>query len=104
MLSDLVVDDKKLGEVLRRSGLAFLPKSIRQWWEEAQNSTHFKIPSPSTLSKVRLPFDVAFCAHWQRYFGGEREYPPIYLLADSSPQMKRDWFSIAKFAHSLAFG
>ncbi len=90
ILADLLIDDGKLAEVLDRATTAFMPESIRAWWSEAR-STDFKIPTASTVSKARLPFDAAFCRVWQTRF--EAGYPPIFMLADSSPQFKRDWLT-----------
>ena len=48
-----------------------------------------RTPSGPTLSRKQILVDAALCCHWARTL--QRHIGPIYLYADSSPQVGADW-------------
>ena len=54
----------------------------------------FKVASPSTIFRMQRMLDCAYCLHWRRRWSElhASNTTSIYLMAESSPQFKQDWF------------
>ena len=79
-----VIIERVLGYVLPGYTLDMLREQMER----------LKVASPSTISRMQRVLDCAYCLHWRRRWSElhASNTTSIYLMADSSPQFKQDWF------------
>ena len=92
LISALMSDSGDLAEVVWRSVDAIRPGLAKVVQEEVLKENN-KVPSKATLSRYKLTLDVALMLYQQKRVTAVKMF--IYMLADSSPQLRRDFFMVA---------
>eukprot|EP00971_Amphidinium_carterae_P334501 6469822-Amphidinium_carterae.3 len=59
---------------------------------DEEEFSEFSMPGPSLLTQARLWIDASWCRAWGDSLFDLKALPPMYLMADSSPQFGKDWF------------
>eukprot|EP00971_Amphidinium_carterae_P330909 6464199-Amphidinium_carterae.1 len=88
ILADMLKSDGDLSQALEKAGsMTFLPRL-----GDEDEFADYCAPGPSLLTQARLWIDGAWCQAWGNSLFELEALPPMYLMADSSPQFGKDWF------------
>lgn len=90
LLATLLRRDGNVPDVTAGVLEAMWPKRLFGWLDAVSGTMQKVLPTPSTISRHRLPFVAAYMLCWQNAW---KELGPStwYLQVDSSPQFGRDW-------------
>lgn len=86
--------DDLLRDVTEEVLFVACPSPLRAWLRENRDYVHQIMPSKSSISRLRLPFDCCWTLAWRDHVSKLLESNDVgfALMADSSPMFGRDWF------------